>query len=156
MASRSGRAANMFSRRCDPINRCFGRCHARLYARGGGRRFTKIAGNPVFRLTVRGRRSGEPRSVMLILTRRGDDILVCGSNGGNPRPPPWYLNLRHAGEADVHVGADTWKVSAREPRGDEREECWQILNDNYPDFASYQELTARQLPVVVLERAPGD
>jgi deazaflavin-dependent oxidoreductase (nitroreductase family) len=89
---------------------------------------------------------------MLILTRRGDDLVVCASNGGHPSPPAWYLNLSEDGEAEVRVGTMRWSVSAREAAGEERAQCWKVLIENYPDFESYQKLTARLLPVMVLER----
>jgi len=148
----TGRMANFGSRFLGPIARAQGRMHARLYRRFGGRRFTRWLGRPVFLLTVRGRSSGEPRSVVLILVRQGDDLLVCGSNAGNPRTPNWYLNLRAAGEATVAVGGETWPVTARELDGEERAAAWATLTAAYPDFPTYQRLTDRALPVSVLER----
>jgi deazaflavin-dependent oxidoreductase (nitroreductase family) len=89
-----------------------------------------------------------------MLVRRGDDVIVVGSNGGNPQTPNWYRNLLAAGGGKVQVGADAWEVTARElPEGDERAECWHLANAAYPDFGTYQELTDRRIPVAVLERA---
>ncbi len=67
--------------------------------------------------------------------------------------PNWYKNLSAAGEAHVEVGQDRWAVDYRElDEGPEREQCWKLLIAGYPDFASYQELTNRRLPVGVLGR----
>lgn len=110
-------------------------------------------GKPVFLLDVVGRSSGERRPVMLMLIARGDDLVVCGSNGGNPRTPNWYLNLVAAGESDVQVGAERYRVGVRElDEGSERDECWRLLTSGWPQFESYQELTDRRLPIAVLER----
>ena len=152
MATLSGRLSNFGSTRLDPVARALGRFHQRRHAKGKGKLLDKLFRAPVFALTVRGRKSGEPRTVMLICTRRGDDIVVIGSNGGNPKPPSWYLNLRDAGEAEVEVDGDRWAVTPRHAEGEEREELWKLACATYPDFASYQELSPRQLPVVVLER----
>ncbi len=152
MATVSGRVANFFSVRADRVARAAGRRHVARYRAAGGRRADKIRGLPVFLLDVVGRSSGQARPVMLMLVRRGDDLVVCGSNGGNPEAPNWYRNLQAAGEAHVEVGGDRWAVTAREVEGEERDQCWDLLVAGYPDFASYQELTDRQLPVVVLER----
>ncbi|MEL7208874.1 MAG: nitroreductase/quinone reductase family protein, partial [Actinomycetota bacterium] len=47
-------------------------------------------------------------------------------------------------------------VTPRElDEGEERDECWGIAAEAYPDFDSYQELTDRRIPVVLLERASG-
>ena len=149
--SLSGRLANLGSRYLDPLARWSGRNHTKKFLESGGTRMAAMRGMPVFCLHVVGRSSGEPRPVMLMLIRRGDDLLVCGSNGGNPATPNWYRNLMAAGGGSVTVGADTWTVTAREVEGPEREACWQLLRAGYPDFDSYQALTDRQLPVAVLE-----
>jgi len=39
---------------------------------------------------------------------------------------------------------------------DERDECWRLLNQVWPQFRSSQELTDRRLPVAVLERIDVD
>ncbi|WP_436793150.1 nitroreductase family deazaflavin-dependent oxidoreductase [Actinospongicola halichondriae] len=152
MATVSGRVANFFSVRVDRVARAAGRRHVARFRAAGGRKADKIRGLPVFLLDVVGRSSGQPRPVMLMLIRRDDDLLVCGSNGGNPEAPNWYRNLMAAGEAHVEVGGDRWAVTAREVEGAERDQCWELLVAGYPDFASYQELTDRTLPVAVLER----
>lgn len=152
MPTITGRLANFFSTKADGLARAAGRRHVERFRAAGGKKADTLRGMPVFLLDVVGRSSGEPRPVMLMLIRRGDDLLVCGSNGGNPEAPNWYKNLMAAGEAHVEVAGDRWPVTARQVDGDERAECWDLLVAGYPDFASYQELTDRQLPVVVLKR----
>jgi deazaflavin-dependent oxidoreductase (nitroreductase family) len=147
-----GTVNNFVSTRLDRPARAFGRLHARMNGTPIGKILDRCFGAPVFALTVRGRKTGQPRTVMLILTRRGDDIIVGGSNGGNPKPPAWFLNLRDAGEATVKVGNEEWPVRARLVEGTEREECWKLLNATYKHFDTYQKLTERTIPVAVLER----
>ena len=156
MATTSGRVANLLSRRLDPVARWFSRRHVDRFRRSGGQRYGSFRGMPVFLLDVVGRSSGEPRPVMLMLVRRGDDLLVCGSNGGNPAAPNWWRNLVAAGGGHVEVDGERWAVSAREVTDEpERSECWDLLRAAYPDFETYQELTDRRLPIAVLERAVG-
>ncbi|HJR25340.1 MAG TPA: nitroreductase/quinone reductase family protein [Acidimicrobiales bacterium] len=149
----TGRIANFGSNHLPRLSRWIGHTHVRLYRRFGGRRFTRWLGRPAFLLTVPGRKTGEPRSVMLILIRRGDDLVVCGSNGGNVATPQWYRNLMAAKRATVAVGGDSWEVTAREVEGAEREECWELLCAGYRDFPTYQALSERPFPIAVLERA---
>jgi F420H(2)-dependent quinone reductase len=149
----TGRIANLGSSRLGAYARWQGRLHARLYRRFGGRRFAKWLRKPAFLLTVRGRKTGEPRDVMLMLVRDGDDLLVCGSNAGNPETPNWYRNLRAAGEATVTVDGETWAVRSRELDGDERTLAWDLLCAAYGDFPTYQRQTDRVLPVSRLTRA---
>lgn len=153
MASISGRLANFMSRRLPALGRWGTRRQVEQYRSSGGTKGNELMGKPVFLLDVVGRSSGEPRPVMLMLVERSDGLVVIGSNGGNPVAPNWYRNLMAAGTAEVQVGGDTWTVTPRElDDGPERDECWDLACAAYPDFASYQELTDRRIPVVLLER----
>lgn len=153
MASITGRMANLMSRYLPALGRKGTERQVRQYRDSGGTKGNAIFGKPVFLLDVVGRTSGEPRPVMLMLIRRGDDLVVVGSNGGNPKTPNWYRNLMAAGGGQVQVGAERWAVAARElPEGPERDEAWGAACAAYPDFATYQELTDRRIPVALLER----
>lgn len=154
MASLSGRAANILSRYLPGLGRMGTERHVKQFRESNGAEGAEFRGRPVFLLDVVGRSSGEARPVMLMLVRDGDDLLVCGSNGGNPTAPNWYKNLAAAGGAHVEIPGERWKVDFRElPEGEERDRAWKLLVERYPDFESYQELTDRRLPVAVLSRA---
>jgi deazaflavin-dependent oxidoreductase (nitroreductase family) len=153
MATITGRIADLMSRYAPGVGRKGTQRQVEQYRSSGGAKGNQIFGKPVFLVEVVGRSSGEPRPVMLMLVRRGDDLVVTGSNGGNPQTPNWWKNLMAAGRATVQVGADRWDVVAREVEGDERVECWTPGVAAYPDFDTYQELTGRRIPVAVLERA---
>ena len=147
---------NFLSRRVPGLMHSGGERQLRQFRESQGSRGNKLMGKPIFILDVVGRKSGQSRPVPLMLVRRGDDLLVCGSYGGNPKLPNWYKNLAAAGEAYVEVGDERWDVQHRElEEGPECEECWKLLVEGYPDFASYQELTNRRLPVAVLTRTGG-
>jgi deazaflavin-dependent oxidoreductase (nitroreductase family) len=67
----------------------------RLYrlTRGGIARLVRVN---VLILTTRGRRSGRERTVLLAYFPQGESFVVVAANGGQPRHPAWYLNLRAA------------------------------------------------------------
>ncbi len=70
-----------------------------------------IVGNyPMYLLTVRGRKSGQPRTVPIAIIRR-DGKRYVGSPYGIV---DWVRNLRAAGEAMLTRGRRTEVVSARE------------------------------------------
>lgn len=141
------------SRRLPGLGKAGAQRQLAQFRASSGRKGNVMMGKPIFVLDVVGRKSGESRAVMLMLIRRGDDLLICGSNGGNPEAPNWYKNLASAGEAHVEVDQDRWAIDYRELEdGPEREECWKLLTAGYPDFGTYQELTSRHLPVGVLSR----
>jgi deazaflavin-dependent oxidoreductase (nitroreductase family) len=149
----SGRSANLLSTRAPGLLNWFSRRQAGQFERSGGKRGAKLRGKPIFRLTVVGRNSGQPRSVMLMLVRRGDDLLVCGSQAGTPESPNWWKNLVAAGRATAQVGPESYEVAVRAIEDEpERSEAWSLLTAAYPDFASYQALTDRVLPIAALTR----
>lgn len=153
MPTMSGRVVNLMSRHLPGLNKMGTRRQVKQFRASSGAKGNTLMGKPVFLLDVVGRTSGEPRPVMLMLITRGDDILVTGTNGGNPTTPNWYRNLMAAGGGHVEVGSERWAVTAREiEEGEERDAAWDLLVAGYPDFASYAELTDRRLPVAVLER----
>jgi deazaflavin-dependent oxidoreductase (nitroreductase family) len=72
---------------------------------------------------------------------------------GTPQAPNWWKNLVTAGSATAQVGEDTYEVDVRVVTDDaERATAWAELTAAYPDFASYQALTDRVLPIGVLTR----
>jgi len=153
MASFSGRMVNFMSKRLPGLGRRGTQRQIKQFRSSNGAKGNKMMGKPTFLLDVVGRKSGEARPVMLMLIRRDDDLVVVGSNGGNPDTPNWYKNLAGAAGGHVEVGSERWAVDMRElDDGPERDECWDLACAGYPDFASYQELTDRKIPVALLTR----
>lgn len=114
-------------------------------------------GMPVVELTTTGRKSGQPRTVMLTSpVQEGDAFVLVASKGGEDEHPAWYLNLRDHPEVQVSIaGGDRRPMVARTAEGDERDRLWASLTAAQPRYASYQRKTDRQIPVVVVE-PPSD
>ena len=106
----------------------------------------------VLYLTTRGRKSGEPRSVMLNYCREGTALVVVGSNAGDDRDPLWWQNLKAHPDAEVRTGTTRFAVHAREAEGTERQLLWDRVIQRDPAYAEYEQRTKRRIPVVVLER----
>ncbi|WP_205471969.1 nitroreductase/quinone reductase family protein [Nocardioides sp. SYSU D00038] len=107
---------------------------------------------PTLLLEHRGRRSGREFETPLLYLEDGRDLVVVGSQGGLPKHPQWYLNLR--AHPDTHVsirGERRRPVRARVADAAERAALWPRLVDLYADFEKYQRWTEREIPVVVLE-----
>jgi F420H(2)-dependent quinone reductase len=78
------------------------------------------------RLTVEGRRSSEPRSVILGYYEDGPDLVTRAMNGWGPAEPAWWLNLQAHPEAVVDLaGGLRREVTGRAATGSERERLWQ-------------------------------
>lgn len=104
-------------------------------------------------LFTKGRKSGEERANALIFEPDGDDYLIVASRGGTDAPPGWYLNLEAEPEVEVQVKGDRFKAHARTATDEEKPRMWTKMTEVWPDYDAYQAKTARQIPVVVLERA---
>ena len=103
-------------------------------------------------LTTRGRKTGASRTSPLACRFVGDDVVVIGSNGGDPRHPQWVLNLIADPAVNVEVGSDVYPAKARIAHGEERARIWADLVAAIPQFGEYEQRTDREIPVVVLER----
>src|SRR5690606_5036651 len=112
-----------------------------------------IAGLPGLMLTVKGVKSGLPRSTPLLCVPHRGSWLVAGSNWGHPKSPAWVSNLAAADRALVNYQGVEHRVVPREALGEERERCWAIMNQAWPNYAKYAERTERTIRVFVLERA---
>lgn len=106
---------------------------------------------PTLLLDHVGRRSGTSFTTPLLYLADGQDVVVVASQGGLPKHPQWFLNLRAAPDTQVQIGAELRRVRARVAEPDERAVLWPRLVELYADFDSYQSWTEREIPVVVLE-----
>ena len=134
------------------LTRAFVRSHIAVYRLTGGRLGGSWGKAPVLLLTTKGRRSGQPRTTPLRYLADGARFVVVGTNDGAPEHPSWYKNLAKDPSALVQTGSRKFAVSARTASGDECESLWLRLVEIYPNYERDQQRTARELPVVVLER----
>ena len=104
------------------------------------------------RLTTRGRRSGEPRSVIVGYYEDGPNLVTMAMNGWGAAEPAWWMNLRTHPEAVVEVaGGIRSQVTARAAVGEERERLWQRWRELDRNLDRYAARRPRQTAVVVLE-----
>ena len=128
------------------------RITASVYKRTGGRIGGKfLQGAPVALLTTIGRKSGEPRTAPLLYLREGERFVVVASQGGLPKHPAWYLNLRDVPQVTIQVGRDRFDLVAHTADDAERAALWPKLVDLYADFDTYAAWTDRAIPVVICE-----
>jgi F420H(2)-dependent quinone reductase len=132
------------------MNRGTASRHAAMYRRTGGKVGGKIGEMPVLLLTTTGRKSGQPRTVPLNYLPDGKNYVVTASNSGRDEPPLWFLNLQSNPQATVQVGRRTIPVTAKEATPQEKARLWAILTRKARQYAEYQKLTERDIPMVVL------
>jgi F420H(2)-dependent quinone reductase len=130
--------------------RTFMRLMVWLYRSTGGRIGGKMFGAPILLITTTGRKSGRPWTNPVMYQRDGDGYVVIASNGGAPRHPGWWLNLRSHPDATIQVGREVVPVTATRTSGAERERLFGLMTKAYKGFADYETKTTRKIPVVRL------
>ena len=137
--------------------RAMGRSHRAIYRLTRGRLLGRVAGMPVLLLTTTGRRSGRARTTPLTYFEFGSDLVVVASNGGEDRPPAWWLNLCDNPRATITRGTRTEQVVARAAADDEYAHLWPTITSTHAGYAAYARRTARPIPVMLLSSAgrPG-
>lgn len=127
--------------------------HRILLKVSGGRAGWTAMDMPVLELTTTGRKSGQPRSVMLTSPlQEGSVLVVVASRGGDDHAPAWFLNLQDNPEVEVRLqGKPRRRMHARIASPAERERLWPLVTADHRNYADYQTKTTREIPLVLLE-----
>jgi deazaflavin-dependent oxidoreductase (nitroreductase family) len=137
-----------------PVTRRVLQLHEVVYRASGGRvghRAPFIRGRFLIVEHV-GARSGIRRRTPLLYAPDGDTPIVVASQGGHPRNPSWFHNLMANPDTFAQIGRERRAVHARRATAQERPELWAKAVAAWPHFDAYQARTAREIPVVLLER----
>ena len=110
-----------------------------------------ILDRPVVLVTIRGAKSGKLRYTPLMRVEHDGRYAIVASVGGGPKHPTWYHNVVADPRVELQDGTVTKDYVAREVTGDEKAVWWERAVDAWPDYATYQTGTSRQIPVFVLE-----
>jgi deazaflavin-dependent oxidoreductase (nitroreductase family) len=127
--------------------------HRGLLTISGGRIGRRLSGMPVLELTTIGRKTGQPRTVMLTSpVQDGAAIVIVASRGGDDTHPAWFLNLRDNPDVEVAMnGEPARRMRARVATTDERARLWPLVVADHANYAGYQRKTSREIPLVLLE-----
>jgi F420H(2)-dependent quinone reductase len=135
----------------EPSTAAWARKQAERYEASDGAEAGDLRGRPVIVLTSVGAKTGRLRKTALMRVEHGGDYAVVASLGGAPKHPVWYHNLKANPQVELQDGADRRDYRAREVEGDEKAAWWRRAVEAWPDYATYQDKTDRQIPVFVLE-----
>jgi deazaflavin-dependent oxidoreductase (nitroreductase family) len=129
--------------------------HRGLYRITGGRfglRRPRAGRYGMMRLTTTGRRSGQPRSVILAYLEDGPSLVTLAMNGWGDGEPAWWLNLRAHPDAHVVLPAGSRAVRGRAATGAERDRLWRLWRDLDASLDDYAALRSTPTAVVILEQ----
>jgi deazaflavin-dependent oxidoreductase (nitroreductase family) len=136
----------------DTILKTMNAVHRGLVKISGGRLGWHASNMPVLELTTIGRKSGQPRSVMLTSPlQEGDTVVIVASRGGDDQPPLWLLNIQAKPEVEVSLqGKPAVGMNARVATPEERARMWPLITADHKNYAEYQKKTDREIALVLL------
>ena len=135
----------------EPGTSAWSRKQGELYESTNGREGGQLRGRPIIVLTSVGAKTGKLRKTPLMRVEHDGVYAIVASLGGAPKNPVWYYNVKKNPHVELQDGATRRDYTAREVTGDEKRTWWERAVAAYPDYASYQAKTERQIPVFVLE-----
>ena len=125
-----------------------------LYEGSGGTEGTTLRemGLPVVIVTHHGRKTGAVRKTPLMRVVDGKNYILVASQGGAPKNPQWYHNLKADPNVEIRDKTEVYTMRVREIEDpDERRRLWAIAVEAYPPYQDYQERTDRVIPLFVAE-----
>jgi F420H(2)-dependent quinone reductase len=137
------------------IIRFFTALNVLIYRLSGGRLMNRMEGAPICLVTMTGRKSGRKKTIALMYTAHGDDVLLVASLGGAPQHPAWYYNLKAQPRIEIQAGRLRRRMLAREATVEQKRALWPVVVANYGSFAAYQERTTREIPLFICSPAPA-
>ena len=139
-----------------PSTAGWARKQAERYEATNGEEANDLRGRPIIVLTSVGARTGKLRKTPLMRVEHEGLYAVVASQGGAPKHPVWYFNLKANPHVELQDGPTKRDYRARELSGDEKSVWWKRAVEAWPDYAKYQRRTKRQIPVFVLEPIEQD
>jgi deazaflavin-dependent oxidoreductase (nitroreductase family) len=122
------------------------------HALTGGRAYDGDENSPAgfLKLTTKGRKSGQARTVELLYLRDGPRYVVTASNAGKARNPGWYFNVQSNPQVTLHVHGRDVPALAQVATPEQRSVLWAKLIEIAPFYAGYERRVTREIPMVLL------
>ncbi len=135
----------------EPSSSSWSRKQTELFEAAKGEEGGDLRGRPIIVLTSVGAKTGKIRKTPLMRVEHDGIYAVVASLGGAPKHPVWYHNLKKNPHVELQDRGTKRDYMAREVTGDEKAAWWDRAVEAWPDYATYQTKTERQIPVFVLE-----
>ncbi|MBT3714420.1 MAG: nitroreductase family deazaflavin-dependent oxidoreductase [Anaerolineae bacterium] len=128
--------------------------HVERYEGSGGTEGTTLreTGLPVIIVTNRGWKTGAIRKTPLMRVVDGKNYILIASQGGAPKHPLWYHNLKADPNVEIRDKTEVTPMLVREVEDEsERKRLWAIAVGAFPPYQDYKEKTERVIPIFVAE-----
>lgn len=137
-----------------PSPRQWVREQVELYESSGGTEGLTLrdTGLPVIIVTNRGRKTGAVRKTPLMRVTDGKNYILVASQGGMPKNPVWYYNLKADPNVEIRDKEKVYAMRVREVEDPaERARLWKLAVEAFPPYQEYQTRTDRVIPLFVAE-----
>ena len=137
-----------------PSPRDWVRDQVALYESTDGKEGTTLreTGLPVIIVTNVGNKTGAIRKTPLMRAVDGPNYILVASQGGAPKHPVWYFNLKANPSVKIQDGPHIYNMQVKEKTdSEEKIRLWDIAVNAYPPYQEYQDKTARVIPVFLAE-----
>lgn len=124
------------------------------YEDSGGMEGTTLreTGLPVIIVTNRGCRTGAIRKTPLMRVVDGENYVLIASQGGAPKHPMWYHNLKAEPNIEIRDATEVYPMHVREvPDETERQRLWVLAVEAFLPYQDYQKKTERTIPIFLAE-----
>ena len=128
--------------------------HVERYEGSGGKDGTTLGetGLPVIIVYNRGHKTGALRKTPLMRVVDGENYILIASQGGAPKHPMWYHNLKADPNVEIRDNTEVHAMRVREVDDEaERQRLWALAVEAFPPYAEYQARTERIIPIFVAE-----
>jgi deazaflavin-dependent oxidoreductase (nitroreductase family) len=102
-------------------------------------------------LTTTGRRTGQPRRVLVGYFEDGANLVTMAMNGWGAADPEWWLNLQAHPDATAQTKDGVHAVHARRAHAAERDRLWSRWAEIDENLDAYAARRPTETAVVVLE-----
>lgn len=111
-------------------------------------------GLPVIIVTNQGWKTGALRKTPLMRVVDGNNYILVASQGGAPKHPQWYHNLKADPNVEIRDKTEVYAMQVREVVDSaERARLWDIAVQAFPPYQEYQNKTDRLIPIFLAEPA---
>jgi deazaflavin-dependent oxidoreductase (nitroreductase family) len=135
------------------VKNCFSKVDPLIFRLTGGR-FTATGKPtlPMIAVTVKGRKTGQPRTVQLAYYADGADYLVVASAMGQDKHPAWRYNLEANPDIEVLGVGGSFKARASVLSDEEKAQFWPAIREAIPPMKVYEVRTDRNIRVFRISR----
>jgi F420H(2)-dependent quinone reductase len=95
-------------------------------------------GLPVIIVTNRGWKTGAIRKTPLMRVADGPNYILVASQGGAPKHPLWYSNLKADPQVEIRDKTEVYKMQVREvTEPAERQRLWALAVEAFPPYPCF-------------------